>query len=357
MFRDGTRLRESFPIRTLEGPRSPVRGASPHRGCAASRSWKAGELLATFTVTNLHSSGAGSLRQAIIASNAQPGADTIDFGVAGTIRIGRTSLPAITDTVTIDGTSAPSFAGSPVVTVNFQGTKGLQLRRRSDGSTLRSLSLVRAGNAGVTLIASDVTVQGNDIGLLANGKTVAGNSGDGVRINASSHGDLIGQVDPVTGVSYYNADSVSMQPVSGWQGIRDAEHARPVPHHRDVGRQRPAVRGADLRRRRHELLRQLPGRHVHERLRSRRSRRRRPAAGRELQATATATSTGFVFQGTTADLSNAGDYQTIDYPGATYTYVHSTMGDLAVGNADGPRGMPDSAPATRSSTTSRRARS
>src|SRR5690348_16868973 len=53
------------------------------------------ELLTTFSVTNLHGAGGGSLRQAIIASNNQPGANTIDFAVAGTIRIGKTSLPAI----------------------------------------------------------------------------------------------------------------------------------------------------------------------------------------------------------------------------------------------------------------------
>ena len=55
------------------------------------------ELLATFTVTNFHNSGKGSLRQAIIAANTQPGPDIIDFDVAGTIKIGRTSLPAITN--------------------------------------------------------------------------------------------------------------------------------------------------------------------------------------------------------------------------------------------------------------------
>src|SRR5437868_2362835 len=112
------------------------------------------ELLATFTVTNLHGAGGGSLRQAIIASNDQPGANTIDFTVAGTIRIGKNSLPAITNTVTIDGSSAPSFAGTPVVTVNFRGTQGLQFASGSDGSTLRSLALVKAGKAGVTLDAS-----------------------------------------------------------------------------------------------------------------------------------------------------------------------------------------------------------
>jgi len=140
------------------------------------------QLLSTFTVTNLHNSGAGSLREAIIESNGQPGANTIDFDIAGTIRIGRTSLPAITNTVTIDGSSAPTFAGSPVVTVSFQGSKGLNFAGGADGSILKSLSLVRAGNSGVTLNASHVTVQGNDIGLLANGKTVAGNRGDGVAI-------------------------------------------------------------------------------------------------------------------------------------------------------------------------------
>ena len=97
------------------------------------------ELLSPFTVTNLHNAGAGSLRQAIIGSNNQPGADTIDFDVAGTIRIGRTSLPAITDTVTIDGSTAPSFAGSPAVTVDFQGSKGLNFAAGADGSILRSL--------------------------------------------------------------------------------------------------------------------------------------------------------------------------------------------------------------------------
>ena len=45
---------------------------------------------------------------------------------------------------------------------------------------------------------------------------------------------------------------------------------------------------------------------------------------------------GFFFQGTTAGGSVTGTYSTIDAPGATFTYVHSIMGDLAVGNDDGP---------------------
>jgi trimeric autotransporter adhesin len=297
------------------------------------------QLLATFMVTNLQDSGVGSFRQAIIDSNRAGGADIIDFGVAGTIRIGRTSLPAITNTVTIDGSSAPTFAGSPVVTVDFHGTKGLSFNQGADGSILKSLSLVSAGSSGVTLNASGVTVQGNDIGVRADGKTVAGNRGDGVRINASSHGDLVGNRNPVSSISYYNANAVTLNglPVSAWQGIRNSAtsgqylitgtanpegllYEGPIS---GVGGTSYAVNypnatsssvyGPDL----------LPNGDVR-------------LVGSYKNGDGTVH--GFLFQGSTADLSQAGGYRTIDYPGAKYTYMHSTMGNLAVGNADGPEG-------------------
>lgn len=61
---------------------------------------------ATYTVTNTNDSGAGSLRQAILDANANGGADSISFNIAGagvhTIAP-LTMLPEITDQVTIDG--------------------------------------------------------------------------------------------------------------------------------------------------------------------------------------------------------------------------------------------------------------
>ncbi len=45
---------------------------------------------------------------------------------------------------------------------------------------------------------------------------------------------------------------------------------------------------------------------------------------------------GFFFQGTIANGSVTGSYTTIAHSGATFNYVHSTMGGLAVGNYDGP---------------------
>lgn len=60
---------------------------------------------ATFTVSNLNDSGAGSLRDAIDMANAAPGADKITFNVSGTIVLAST-LPTIVDgsEITIDGT-------------------------------------------------------------------------------------------------------------------------------------------------------------------------------------------------------------------------------------------------------------
>lgn len=295
------------------------------------------ELLSTFTVTNLHSGGAGSLRLAILAANDLPGPDTIDFNVAGTIRVGRKPLPIVYDTLAIDGTSAPTFAGSPVVTVDFQGTQGLRFAGGAGGSELLSLSLVRASCSGVRLDVPNVTVQGNYIGLLGDGTTLAGNRGDGIRINAQSYGDLIGRVNPVSGVTYYNADSVGLQPVSGWQGIRDSgkpgqyliagtsasngllyigpisgaggtSYAVNYPGATTTSVYGPDIVGGDVLR--------LVGSYK--------------TGNGQVQ--------GFLFQGTLADLSNAGNYRTIDYPNAQYTYVHSTMGSFAVGNADGPEG-------------------
>jgi len=95
---------------------------------------------ATFTVTNLNDSGAGSLRAAITSANGAAGADTVDFqaGLTGTITL-TTGEIAITDDVTITGPGAASMTitksgaagrlldinvGTPTVTISgltFQG--------------------------------------------------------------------------------------------------------------------------------------------------------------------------------------------------------------------------------------------
>src|SRR5947209_1999009 len=84
---------------------------------------------ATFTVTNTNDSGAGSLRQAILDANANPGLDTIAFNIpgAGVQTISPASvLPTITDSVIIDGYSQPGSSANTDPN-GFNGTLLIEL--------------------------------------------------------------------------------------------------------------------------------------------------------------------------------------------------------------------------------------
>jgi hypothetical protein len=154
-----------------------------------------------FLVTNLNDAGPGSLRQALLDANGRPGPDRIQFRVAGEIRLTSGALPAVTDTVNLDCTTAPGFAGAPVVEVNANRFAGLRFNGGSTGSALKSLAIVNAAGDGVTLDAPRITVVGNYIGLELDGSTAAGNRGNGLTINASSTDDIIGGAGIGTGPS------------------------------------------------------------------------------------------------------------------------------------------------------------
>ncbi len=81
----------------------------------------------TFTVTNTDDSGVGSLRQAILDAEANPGEDIIDMtGVSGTITLS-TGLPNITEDLTINGAGSAStiIDGNDLVRPFFIGGAGV----------------------------------------------------------------------------------------------------------------------------------------------------------------------------------------------------------------------------------------
>jgi len=92
-------------------------------------------------VTNVNDSGPGSLRQAILDANANPGSDTINFNIAGpSPKIQPLlGLPDIIDPVVIDGSTQPGFSGAPIVELNgsLSAVRGLFVN--APGSTIRSL--------------------------------------------------------------------------------------------------------------------------------------------------------------------------------------------------------------------------
>jgi CSLREA domain-containing protein len=131
-----------------------------------------------------------SLREAIAAANTSPGADAIAFDIApgGLQTIAPNSsalglLPAVTDTVDIDGTTEPGYAGQPIIELSgaIAGAIGigLQFNIGSDNSTVRGFVVSNftqyalGGAAGV----SGLTFDGNFVGTNAAGTLAAGNGG------------------------------------------------------------------------------------------------------------------------------------------------------------------------------------
>src|SRR5436853_2502187 len=74
----------------------------------------------TLIVTNTNDSGPGSLRQAILDANNNPGLDTISFSIGSGPKTIRPleALPTLTDPVVIDGTTQPGFSGTPIIEID-----------------------------------------------------------------------------------------------------------------------------------------------------------------------------------------------------------------------------------------------
>ena len=163
---------------------------------------------ATFVVSTILDSGvdaaptAGSLRAAILNSNTTPGADTIQFNIIGggvqplAILV---PLPSLSDTVTIDGTTQPGFAGTPVIRLVGGGAgataNGLTLKEHS-GSTIRGLTIGGFAGAGIRISGGGShTIVGNFLGVSQNGTAAEPNS-VGVLITSKSSLNLIGGGNP-----------------------------------------------------------------------------------------------------------------------------------------------------------------
>lgn len=114
---------------------------------------------ATITVSNLNDSGAGSLRDAITQANATVGVpDTINFTTgAGTINL-LTPLPAITDTVTLNGGTTPTIELNGAATQGA-GSASIGLYLRAGLSTIQGFIINRFGEAGIRMDTDGV---GND---------------------------------------------------------------------------------------------------------------------------------------------------------------------------------------------------
>ena len=169
-------------------------GAAATVGTQASPAPQARAGSATAVVSNTRSSGAGSLRAALVAANkrSKTTATTITFATAGTIVL-TSNLTPIKRRVIINATTAPGYVsgGAPVVGLNANGKDAFRFDAGSAGSQLLGIAVTRARGNGVTLNAGGITVNYNQIGLTVAGNA-AGNRGSGIYIARASKKNKIG---------------------------------------------------------------------------------------------------------------------------------------------------------------------
>ncbi|HET7443880.1 MAG TPA: hypothetical protein VFJ57_04410 [Solirubrobacterales bacterium] len=146
-----------------------------------------------------------SLSSAIGKANIDEEEDTIEFSVAGTIELESETLPWIIHPVTIDATTAPGYAGSPVVAIDGEEAQseglieGLTFLDGAGGSRVEGLAI---GNFELGMFVaggSAIWVCANFLGVGLDGTTAFPNdtgietAGAGARIGAecSNGGNVI----------------------------------------------------------------------------------------------------------------------------------------------------------------------
>lgn len=159
---------------------------------------------ATFTVINTLDTGAGSLRQAIIDSNANPGMDNISFNIPGagphTIQP-LSALPTITDPVVIDGYTQPGASPNPngpglglntILQIELDGTLAggiaIGLTIAAGNTEVRGLVVNRFDQDGIELnTEGNNKIEGNFIGTDVTGTIGFGNGSNGISVLSSNN--------------------------------------------------------------------------------------------------------------------------------------------------------------------------
>jgi hypothetical protein len=159
-----------------------------------------------YTVVNTRPSGTGSLRQALLNANTNAGPCAVVFNIPGTapFTISVTNLlPVITNSVTIDATTQPGWAGSPIVEVSGHslpnGTTGDGLVLTANSNTVAGLAVAGFHGNGLTLTNNvGSVIQDNYIGWDLGGAKELANTGNGIMVYNSAS-NIIGGVISVSG--------------------------------------------------------------------------------------------------------------------------------------------------------------
>lgn len=154
-------------------------------------------------VTNTSDAGLGSLREAILFADSLATPNEITFDIPGTgpfVISPHSPLPAVTGATTIDATTQPGYAGTPIVDLNgaAAGTSdGLDLNGGNDAVKGLAINAFSGSGIVITSAGNDV-IQGDWIGINLSGNARDANGGDGIAI-VNSTNNLIGGTAPGQG--------------------------------------------------------------------------------------------------------------------------------------------------------------
>lgn len=131
----------------------------------------------TYTVTSFAASGAGTLRQAVLDANANPGLDTIAFNIPSN-SISYDVPITVTDAVTIDATTQPGYTGTPKIVIRRLVTigdglvlqapttlKGLVFAQWATAVRVQSPAVIDNCWFGVTQTPTSFLVEPNQVGV------------------------------------------------------------------------------------------------------------------------------------------------------------------------------------------------
>ena len=192
-------------------------------------------LVNPFIVTNTNDSGIGSLRQAILYSNANPGLNTITFIIPGAglhIISPGSPLPDLVVPVVIDATTQPGFGPSnpmPVIELNGadagNGASGFTIDTQQPlsrglavilgGTTIRGLLIDQFGGYGIVIDSNSNLITGDWIGTNAEGTAALGNGLDGIFLNNSAGNTISGNLISGNGSHGINLSTASDNLIEG----------------------------------------------------------------------------------------------------------------------------------------------
>jgi hypothetical protein len=213
-------------------------------------------LATSIEVTNTNDTGPGSLRQAIVDANNNPGPDTITFDIppcgGACVIQPATALPYLSGgETTIDGYTQPGAQAATATTsatiqIQIDGTNipspshGLYVT--SAGNSIRGLSVVHFQQDGIRIVgplATGNVVAGNHIGADAAGTGAGGNTWSGVYLGTDARYNTVGGDAPAArnvisgndtwGVNLVGSGVMSNTVSGNYVGL-DASGTAPLPN-------------------------------------------------------------------------------------------------------------------------------